>query len=275
MRVLVTADLHLDHWGKADRDPLAAIGPAFPTLDALIIAGDLANDPLRHWPATLDRIGRLMDPRKVFVMPGNHDYYFWNLAGDGKLRAIVEAAGMNFAQKRVIEFGGVRFLCCTLWTDFALLGDRKRAMSAARRGLNDYLRIARDAEGFFATPEDTLAIHEDHLAWLTSEIEKSFSGRSIIVTHHCPSRRATGPIDEITPAFASDLDEWILRHRPDLWLFGHTHRHLRGRVGQTPVVDVSLGYPEDIRSGEELADILLRGLVDTDAPHLGVDEAGG
>lgn len=30
---------------------------------------------------------------------------------------------MRFTQKRVLTFGNCRLLCCTLWTNFALLGD--------------------------------------------------------------------------------------------------------------------------------------------------------
>ena len=47
MRILVTADWHLDHWQQAGRDPLAVLSPEFwASLDALIIAGDLAEKPL-------------------------------------------------------------------------------------------------------------------------------------------------------------------------------------------------------------------------------------
>lgn len=264
MRVLVTADLHLDLWRQ---DPFTAILPVFPTLDALIIAGDLANDPLRNWPQALARIGRLIDPAKVFIVPGNHDYYNFRFDGDEVLQGLVDDAGMTFAQKRTLQFGGIRFLCATLWTDFCLIGDQPAAMALARRAMNDYRLILRNEDKGPMRPEDTLAVHHDHLAWLTAEVEEPFVGRTVIVTHHGPSRSATGPVDGLTPAFSSDLDGWILRHRPDLWLFGHTHRHLASQVGQTPVVNVSLGYPSDIHWGQE-ADILLRGLIDTDAPEL-------
>ena len=267
MKILVTADLHLDLWQRAGRDPFAAILPVLGTLDALIVAGDLANDPLRNWPRALDRIAHLIDPEKVHIIPGNHDYYHWHLDGDDRLHALTEAAGMNFAQKSALEIGGVRFLCCTLWTDYRLTGDPAAAMRLARRTMNDHLLIARDAAGGLAAPEDMLKVHDDHLAWLTAEISRHFAGRTAIVTHHGPSPGAAGPIDALTPAFCSDLDEWILNHQPDLWLFGHTHRPLAAQVGNTPVVNISLGYPDEVHPGNE-ARPLLRGLIDTDAPDL-------
>ena len=145
MKILVTADLHLDLWQHAGRDPFAGILPILGTLDALLVAGDITNDPLRNWPRALDRIARLIDPAKVHIIPGNHDYYHWHLGGDDRLRALTEAAGMNLAQKSALEIGGLRLLCCTLWTDYRLTGDPAAAMRMARRTMNEHLLIARDA----------------------------------------------------------------------------------------------------------------------------------
>lgn len=75
MIVLITADLHLDLWACAGRDPFVGIVPVLRDLDALIIAGDLANDPQRNWPWALARITRLVSAAQVWVVPGNHDYY--------------------------------------------------------------------------------------------------------------------------------------------------------------------------------------------------------
>lgn len=61
MNILITADLHLDLWADAGRDPFAGILPMLRDLNALIVAGDLASDPL--------------SPAQIWVTPGNHDYY--------------------------------------------------------------------------------------------------------------------------------------------------------------------------------------------------------
>lgn len=243
MLALVTADLHLDLWQRAARDPFSSLLPALGAVDALIVAGDLANDPLRNWPDALDRLGKLVDPARVFILPGNHDYYHFRLDGDDRLRAVVENAGMTWAQKAALEFDGERFLCATLWTDFRLSSDGIAAQNAALLAMNDYRLIRKNKDGDLLLPQHTADIHADHLAWLSDEIARPHAGRTVIVSHHCPSPCATGPIDRLTPAFTSDLDGWILRHEPDLWLFGHTHRRLAGQVGRTPIVNISLGYP--------------------------------
>lgn len=131
MRILVTADWHLDFWWRSYRDPFATFRSVFDGLDALFLAGDLANNPLQNWPRGLEQMARLIDPAKVFILPGNHDYYQWQLDGEQRLKSLVEDAGMRFIQKEALELGGVRFLCCTLWTDFCLSGDRGAAIRQA------------------------------------------------------------------------------------------------------------------------------------------------
>lgn len=258
MTILITADLHLDLWARAGRDPFSGILPVLRDLDVLIIAGDLANDPQRNWPWALSRIARLVSPARIWVIPGNHDYYGATL-DDDILARITTEAGADLAQKRVLTFGTCRLLCCTLWTDFALTGDAAAAMARAGMGMLDYGRIRR-LDGDLITPGDTVAIHRDHLDWLTREIAKPWHGQTIVVTHHAPSMTVSGPISGISPAFASDLDGWIEAHRPDYWFFGHTHRPLSIRIRGAPIVNVSLGYPDEVPEGGE-SEFLLRGLI--------------
>ncbi|MTE02090.1 hypothetical protein GIY56_17510 [Paracoccus sp. YIM 132242] len=110
------------------RDPLASIAPVLPHLDALIIAGDLSNNPVFQWPRSLARIGQLIDPSRTWIVPGNHDYWSWRIDGEDRLAEIAKTAGAHLAQKRVIDIGTVRLLCATLWSDFQLTGDAPEAM---------------------------------------------------------------------------------------------------------------------------------------------------
>jgi len=258
MRVLIMADLHLDHWADAGRDPFVGILPVLRHLDALIIAGDLADNPQRNWPPMLSRITRLVSPAQIWVIPGNHDYYGAALDDDVLARIAMEA-GVNLAQERVLTFGSCRLLCCTLWTDFALTGDPEAAMSRAGMGMLDYTRIRRTG-GELIRPEDTFKLHRDHLDWLTREVARPWHGQTIIVTHHAPSAAVAGPMSALSPAFASELESWIDAHRPDHWFFGHTHRPLSVRTCGTPIVNVSLGYPDEVAENDE-AELLLRGLI--------------
>ncbi|WP_054008786.1 metallophosphoesterase family protein [Cypionkella psychrotolerans] len=86
MTILITADLHLNAWMRESRDPFASTAPIISHLDGLIIAGDLANNPMYQWPRALSRIGRLIDPARVWIIPGNHDYWNGHLDGDAAMR---------------------------------------------------------------------------------------------------------------------------------------------------------------------------------------------
>ena len=68
------------------------------------------------------------------------------------------------------------------------------------------------------------------------------------------------PVDELGPAFGSDLRELIDAHQPHAWYFGHTHWPFRGRVGRTEVINCSVGYPSEVPV-EGAAAFMTRGLV--------------
>jgi len=265
VKILVTADLHLDNWDYAGRNILAKLRPQLEDVDHLFIAGDITNNPEVNWPDAMDRLAKLMDPSRIWVLPGNHDYYHFRLDGDDVLRRMAEDRGINWAQKRCVVLGNVRILCCTLWTDFNLLNDRFRSMEVARGILNDYRYIRKGKGGGPIMPSDTADLFDDHLAWLTAEMAKPFEGRTMIVTHHVPSPVLAVKVDAVTPCFISDLDPWIELHRPDAWLCGHTHYRLSGQVHGTPVWNVSIGYNQEVDIDRE-DEILERGLVDLGKP---------
>ena len=263
-RIFITADLHLDLWLAAGRDPLAALDAAtWADLDALIIAGDLANKPKTRWPKLLARISRHIDPARIHIFPGNHDYYDHVLDGDDRLERICAAAGCHFEQKREIVIGRTRLLCCTLWTDFALRGDPARAMRLAGQDMNDYRLIRLAAAGHRRIrPIDTAFLHADHRSWLEAQLACRFDGRTVVVTHHGPHPDLLGKRHGVLdPAYASDLRSIIDRHLPDVWLFGHTHHPAEIRQGRTLIRNVSLGYPDEVELGDE-ARVLRRGLID-------------
>lgn len=258
----VIADPHFDSWNRWAVDPLTAAGLDIAIHqrqpDLLVIAGDLANDPVRTWPQVLARLGRLIALEKVIIVPGNHDYYGHRIDGDHVLREMCSAAGARLAQKEEIQVGSTRLLCCTLWTDFALNGDVQGAVETARRVMTDYRQIRIGVPGLpfiqqetrLITPRDVLAVHLDHRAWLDAALREPHfagdSGKTVVVTHHGPSpATAVGVIDALTPSFHSNLDDLVYAMQPDAWFFGHSHRRCGARLGRTVIRNVSSGYPEE------------------------------
>src|SRR5690606_26752619 len=95
-------------------------------------------------------------------------------------------------------------------------------------------------------PEDTLAIHEDHIGWLDFELGRPhFSGNAgstIVVSHHGPHPLSAGVINAYSPAFHSDLSGLMDRHGPNIWMFGHSHRRIKAQYGRTELRNISVGY---------------------------------
>jgi 3',5'-cyclic AMP phosphodiesterase CpdA len=258
-RIVILGDPHYDQFRKAKMDPFE--GDGLETLnwggiDALIIAGDLADAPQINWLRALDWLGRYVQRGKIFILPGNHDYYAHTLGADEDLRRLTASRGATLVQKQELRYGDVRLPCCTLWTDFALLGDPEAAMLKASYSMLDYDRISRikptrSGNHVPIMPEDTLALHRDHRAWLEAALAAPHfagpAGRTVMITHHGPHPLVAGPLDALSPCFHSDLSALIDRHQPEAWFFGHSHYRLRAQTGATDLRNVAIGYPRERR----------------------------
>lgn len=260
-RLLILADLHHEE----GLDPFAMFGLDgldWGSLDAVIVAGDIADDPIKNWPAALAFLGRYISKDRIFILPGNHDYAGMFLGADDDLHRIAAAADVQFLQKTELQHGTTRILAATLWTDFALFGSDsvQRSMAMAQPWMPDYRSIFQAREGVdgigslpdeFITPEDTVEVHREHRAWLEQKLAQPHfaapDGETIIITHHGPSPATAGNLTPQSPAFHSDLSDLIARFNPSRWYFGHSHRRLRAVQGSTLICNVSLGYPEDPR----------------------------
>ena len=264
MKSLIIADLHFDLWTEAGRDPLATLSAAeWSGIEAVVIAGDLTNKPRIRWKHAIRHLSRYIDTGRIHVIPGNHDFYDFRIDGNDRLAEIARSEGANFAQKGEILTGRTRFLCCTLWTDFALNGDVVASQAIARERMNDYRYIRNAGAGYRRIrPYETAAIHADHRGWLEERLSQFHLGPTVVVTHHCPHPGLISETpSELHPVYGSDLTDLIQLHQPDAWLFGHTHSPVETMVCRTLVRNVSIGYPEQVSPGDE-AQILRRGLID-------------
>lgn len=257
MKLLVLSDLHYDFWNSAKRDPLVGLDETFAGLDHLILAGDITNKPKVRWKNAFARLTELIDPAKIHVFPGNHDYYSFDLDREERLAQIADEHGIHFCQKNVIDLGALRLICATLWTDYALGGNRLENEYFAlgkidtKKVNNDFRNIRLAHAGFRRIrPIDVEKVHADQKSWIESELAKPYEGKSVVVTHHAPHpscltlRREGDHL--LSPGFASDLSDFILATRPDVWLHGHSHGNTEVTIGNTVIRNVSLGYPEEI-----------------------------
>ena len=231
LRLRILSDLHLE-----------AVGFEAPAAEAdvVILAGDIANggDGVA-W-------GQLAFDAPVLYVPGNHEF-FDREYDDARIEMQRAARDSSVTLMERAEWirGGVRFLGCTLWTDFALDGDAgfERAMRH-RKWLVDYTAIRWGDRNL--APEDTIAMHRRDAAWLAAKLETPFDGATVVVTHHAPHRGSVAPAfatHPLNPAFVSDLE--VLMGRAALWIHGHTHTAFDYDVNGTRVVCNPRGYAHE------------------------------
>ncbi|SAK49336.1 phosphoesterase [Caballeronia pedi] len=240
MLVQVASDLHLEL--LASPFPVETLIRPAHGADVLVLAGDIASganaiELFADWPVP------------VILVAGNHEFYHRDFATTlAQLRERADGTSVPFLEQDAADFGGVRFLGCTLWTDYRLYGVdlRARAMPQAPRFLNDHRKIRKQADERFL-PCDALTEHHESYAWLSDQLATPYDGLTVVVTHHGvhplsvhprykgPSRGLLGPeADLLNAAFVSDLSELVAQ--ADFWFHGHVHDTFDYRVGKCRVV---------------------------------------
>jgi len=144
----------------------------------------------------------------------------------------------------------VRFLGCTLWSDFDYGGPEERtaSMAVCARVVRDY-RLILDPSGTQPIkPADTRAAHLTSREWLERATEQQGDGPTVVITHHAPlafERPRERALRALAGAFTSDLSGLIGAGREDLWIFGHTHRPADLQLRGTRVISNPRGYPHE------------------------------
>jgi predicted phosphodiesterase len=235
VKLQVASDLHLEFLRKPFPGE-RLISPAH-RADVLVLAGDIANgfdaiELFKNWPVP------------VLYLAGNHEFYGHSIE-QMRLDLRDAAAGTNitFLDNDVADFGGVRFLGTTLWTDYRLnvYQSQRQSMDKAELSINDH-RLIGCGQGRFSAA-NALAEHELARTWLGSELNKPYDGKTVVITHHAPHPFSVHPRyvgNPVNAAFVSDLSE--LLPKADLWIHGHVHDSFDYQVGRCRVIANPRGY---------------------------------
>lgn len=229
VKLLIYSDLHLENSAFVP-DP-----DAVREADVIVLAGDI------HPGAHAVLWARQSFAQKPIVyVAGNHEFYGneWDRTLD-ELRTAAQQHDVTFLEDSCAEIEGVRFLGCTLWSDFNYFGVHKqKAMRAdAERNYSDYSSIHADADPVRGclTTELSIARHQTSLAWLARELPMGNPSNTVVVTHHYPNRNSC-PVkysnDAMTAAYGSHIDTDLIR-QAGLWIHGHTHSSQNYRIGDS------------------------------------------
>lgn len=213
MKIAIFSDLHVEHSSFELR--------GLPAHDVVVLAGDIHSPGRRAVPWIRKTFGT--ETPIVFV-PGNHEFYGADIREE--LRAMRDAAAesnVHVLSRDSLTIGSVRFLGCTLWTDYELFGCVEAAQANAAARLYDHSAIQINERVW--SPADALMDHQLDRAWLSEGLSRDCDGKTVVVTHHSPSLRSVSQRyaqDPLTPAFSSDLPVEFFQNA-SLWVHGHHH----------------------------------------------------
>jgi len=244
LKLHIVSDLHLEHEDmilpKTDSD-------------VIILAGDIDVGV-----NAIEWIGDHQFDKPVIYVPGNHEYYHYKyptvLFEMRELAA--EFSNVHVLDNDSIVIGNTLFLGVTLWTDFALYGHAKKSGVFARNCMGDFRFIKSSDTGKIIMPEQTIEWHTYSKQWLLTQLENKGEQHSstVVISHHAPSHGSIVPRfinDELSPGFASNLEDDFKDYQIDLWIHGHMHDNLDYKMGSTRVVCNPRGYPGENRLFDE------------------------
>ena len=234
MRLAILSDLHLTVAGM----PVPEVD-----CDVVILAGDLARPQQAMAWATQFSV-------PVIYVPGNHEYYGGSLSGTlANLRELARGSQVHVLERDELRLGGVRFLGCTLWTDFRLQAteaERVASMTMASEMIRDFSRIRLDDDGAaLFTPELSRQVFDASVAWLDKKFAEPFEGTTVVISHHAPSLGSINPKyvgSPLNACFVSNIEPQLRRWNAPLWIHGHLHDSYDYMVGNTRVLCNPRGY---------------------------------
>lgn len=226
MKINIMSDLHLEFGQLAT--------PAADS-DLILMAGDIGvRDSGIAWAI-------MNTNTPVLMINGNHEYYGNYINRKISVNNVIETVTREYQldvqdintdvqvldNTEVIVNDKLRVLGCTLWTDFNLNSNFKSAMAYAQGRMNDYRKIRVLPTESLLTTSVTRDKFLESVAWLNDKLNEDFDGKTIVMTHHCPSKDSLHVAykgDALNPAYASDLE--YLFPKVDYWVHGHVHNSL-------------------------------------------------
>ena len=246
MKIHLISDLHLEFSQYKPH-------PDSEDADVIVAAGDV-------WSRDngINMLREMFPKKPIVTVSGNHEHYKTDIHRNIKrMRVAAAETGIHFLENDevIINLNGesVRFLGCTLWTDFQLFGleNRPECMLEAQQSINDFKYI-RNGEWNFS-PADSISIHNKSVAWLKAKLDEKFEGSTVVVTHHGPSYESVVDrykADLLSACFSSRLDDLLDGNKVRLWCHGHIHSSVDYTVNGTRVVANPRGYTR-YEGGEE------------------------
>ncbi len=235
MIIQYASDLHLEFKENKDfleKHPIQAKG------DILLLAGDIV--PFAVMKKADDFFSYLSDHfEMVYWLPGNHEYYHSDASErSGVLQEAIKSNVLLINNTSVIH-ENVKIIFSTLWSKIRPINEWN-----IENSMSDFQVIKNYGKKFRPLHFNTL--HQNCLHFLSNELSKKDTNKSVVVTHHVPTMLnypAKYKGDTLNEAFAVELYDLIKYQEPDFWIYGHTHGNTKDfAIGKTQLLCNQLGY---------------------------------
>ncbi|MCO3557172.1 metallophosphoesterase [Pseudomonas aeruginosa] len=228
MRVCVLSDLHLE---------FERFEPAVLDADLVVLAGDIHTKE-----RGIQRANEVFSSEVLYIL-GNHEFYSGHFDRTVEKSRQKAASHIHVLEQDVFIRDGVRFLGCTGWTDFAATGDVTAASAVARDTMTDF-KVIRAGSNYRRLRTDDVATRSRQAKeWLSTELDKPFAGRTVVITHHSPLVGVGGHEQDghLTGAYCNNWPSLVMK--ADAWIFGHTHHSIDVEIGGCRLISNPKGYP--------------------------------
>jgi predicted phosphohydrolase len=234
MRIQYCSDLHLE-FERNNRyvtsNPLMVRG------EILILAGDIV--PLHDENLNSPFFSFIIENYEhVFWVPGNHEYYYHDLAGYSSPMHNRIHPKISIVNNVMIEYRGVPLIFSTMWSKISPGNER-----LIEQGMADFDCITYKNKKFRAS--DFNRLHKESMQFLNKEIHRQ-KHPFVVVTHHLPSPMCSSRIHKISPineAYCADLTDFVYESNASFWIYGHSHHNTPPvQIGNTLLLTNQLGY---------------------------------
>ena len=178
MKLLVLSDLHLE-----DNLSLEIQRDAVQAADVIVLAGDI-----HPAPDGINWARHVFGEKPIVYVAGNHEFFGCEFeAALVMMRQSAKEQDVHFLENDAVTIKGIRFLGCTLWTDFEFYGlERKQAlMEKSEKRWPDYIGRIESRRSITGRllPELTIQRHWESRAWLQEQLSFGERSNTVVVEH--------------------------------------------------------------------------------------------
>ena len=240
MKIQVLSDLHLEFEGPNYKRFIGLLDPE--GIDVLVLAGDICAD--KQIVDVMSALCKKYEHADVVYVHGNHEFYGSNRASVvlSTQAALKQNANLHWLDCQAKVIRGQRFVGAPLW----FIDDGENQLLEGF--MNDFFVI--DSLKHWVYNENLRA---------TNFIEGNVDQNDVVITHHLPSNMSVASrfsASDLNRFFVCDMEKFIRRRGPKLWIHGHTHDEFDYEIPHDLTTDVTRvvcnprGYwPDDLNPG--------------------------